>query len=610
MAATPYTSISHYWKHLKDDRPESEIIVNKKPFKVTKNVLQLLRKLRNPNGDVNLWIDVLCIKQSDRDEKSQQVGIMGEIYKKSEKGILWLGEARDDNEKKSAILATKFLEELARQSTKLNEYFTEEGERADVKPEYKAKFDALARMLNLGWWRRIWVIQEMVLPPQVEFLYASSDPVCYDTLKGMRDSLNGRDQTDRDLRNRLRGEGYDPLLEFERIIVPMISTREEWRDPDKQGSLTLPTLRRRFASSEAGWRQDLFYGLLGMVHSSGSQEPLTPDYTIPEGLAIRKAVHHCLLVENNPLFLQGTRLRSFKDMDPSFQWLADFHVQTTPFKIAWGEEQRLRIVKQFSGGNLGFLDTKPKLLNHGAMLLRGAHVSVITGVGATCEPLDESHRVPGVINQWLGIAERFGEEKFCRIVLNNCVPGRAAGEEYRRATNDDCDRLKKLWEVVKLLKNPGLEELKKLQELLGLQAPREYLATLTPVGLGKDKADNTAETRLIAVTKLLENTVFRNTPELAYHFLVCLWKRKLIVTRTHTNHDASEADTVTEKESIGLAPAGAEKGDMAWVLEGSHVPFILRRCCDGTTYTVIGSAYVHELEKTPASAEFKEIVLH
>lgn len=88
-----------------------EINVDGTPFQATRNLFAALKRLRldpsssrianqpdcppvtDPSGTSRiLWIDAICINQSDDDEKSHQVAMMGDIYGKAATGLLWLGE--------------------------------------------------------------------------------------------------------------------------------------------------------------------------------------------------------------------------------------------------------------------------------------------------------------------------------------------------------------------------------------------------------------------------------------------------------------------------------------------------------------------------------------
>jgi len=51
-----------------------------------------LRRLRRSGQPRILWVDAICINQSDLVEKSHQVSFMGEIYSKTTQCLIWLGE--------------------------------------------------------------------------------------------------------------------------------------------------------------------------------------------------------------------------------------------------------------------------------------------------------------------------------------------------------------------------------------------------------------------------------------------------------------------------------------------------------------------------------------
>jgi Heterokaryon incompatibility protein (HET) len=69
-----------------------EIRLNHHDFSVTQNLHAALRRLRLKENCRVLWVDTLCINQSEISERNHQVGFMRDIYQDSEKVLIWLGE--------------------------------------------------------------------------------------------------------------------------------------------------------------------------------------------------------------------------------------------------------------------------------------------------------------------------------------------------------------------------------------------------------------------------------------------------------------------------------------------------------------------------------------
>jgi hypothetical protein len=59
---------------------------------VTPNLFSALQHLRHRDRTRTLWIDALCIDQMDVDERSHQVQLMGDVYAKADRVVIWLGE--------------------------------------------------------------------------------------------------------------------------------------------------------------------------------------------------------------------------------------------------------------------------------------------------------------------------------------------------------------------------------------------------------------------------------------------------------------------------------------------------------------------------------------
>ena len=84
-----YAAISYTWG---DQELLCPIECNERKLLVTPNCLAALRHLRNTSEIQTFWIDSICIDQTSLEERSQQVALMGEIYRSANRVLVWLGE--------------------------------------------------------------------------------------------------------------------------------------------------------------------------------------------------------------------------------------------------------------------------------------------------------------------------------------------------------------------------------------------------------------------------------------------------------------------------------------------------------------------------------------
>lgn len=88
--APRYTALSYVWGPCTEDK---KVRINGTyDIPITDNLFRALRRTRRRRRILRLWIDAICINQSDHDEKSRQVAMMGEVYKGAANTIVWLGE--------------------------------------------------------------------------------------------------------------------------------------------------------------------------------------------------------------------------------------------------------------------------------------------------------------------------------------------------------------------------------------------------------------------------------------------------------------------------------------------------------------------------------------
>ena len=100
-----------------------------------------------------LWVDAVCIDQSNDDEKSAQIQIMGEVYARSCGALVWLGPKHW-----STTQITETLEHCLTYKGYL-------GRRAGGVSwvDFIPYHTALSNLFRRDWWSRVWVVQEVVL---------------------------------------------------------------------------------------------------------------------------------------------------------------------------------------------------------------------------------------------------------------------------------------------------------------------------------------------------------------------------------------------------------------------------------------------------------------
>ena len=138
-----YTALSYTWGDPDDRLP---ITLNGIPdINVTRNLYVALQHLRDADQALAMWIDALCINQADRDEMSNQVQIMGDIYKKAAQTVIWLGEEAGNSDLAMDIVRQLDGSDLG--SSRNN-------------PD-AAGMAALVALQQRPYWSRVWIIQGM-----------------------------------------------------------------------------------------------------------------------------------------------------------------------------------------------------------------------------------------------------------------------------------------------------------------------------------------------------------------------------------------------------------------------------------------------------------------
>lgn len=123
-----------------------------------------LRAIRRTSATPTLvWVDYICVNQADLVERSSQVQLMGQIYRRAETVIVWLGEDAGPATK-NGIRAIQYFVDPSRVETEAPWY--------DNPERSIAGFVDIFRRL---WWYRVWTVQEAVLARRVKLLCGTSE---------------------------------------------------------------------------------------------------------------------------------------------------------------------------------------------------------------------------------------------------------------------------------------------------------------------------------------------------------------------------------------------------------------------------------------------------
>ena len=158
LPPTIYEATSYTWGW---PTPTKTVRCDGEAFEIRENAYDFLRRLRLPDVARILWMDCVCIDQSNIEERAEQVKIMHLIYQNAKSVLVWLGLEREDSAR-----AMTFASELDSER-----YLDEHAWPNDIRKTYL--FDDLANTLHnrllarsiasilcRPWLRRIWVQQE------------------------------------------------------------------------------------------------------------------------------------------------------------------------------------------------------------------------------------------------------------------------------------------------------------------------------------------------------------------------------------------------------------------------------------------------------------------
>ncbi|KAK7974392.1 hypothetical protein PG989_016240 [Apiospora arundinis] len=162
---------------------------------ITENLADALRRIRDTTVAKTLWIDALCINQTNDAEKSIQVPLMTAIYKSAARVSIWLGPERDNS-----ALAMRMLEFTSTRVHMDWANLTYTWFNADGMAEFRKEFGnevsefavPIESLLERMWFTRVWVRQEVFLARKAVAFCGTSE-VGWDKFRNAAVSTDPRD---------------------------------------------------------------------------------------------------------------------------------------------------------------------------------------------------------------------------------------------------------------------------------------------------------------------------------------------------------------------------------------------------------------------------------
>ncbi len=170
-----YEALSYCWGA--PTAHQVKILVDGLVFFVTPNLHAALLRLRGRGKGLprTLWIDAICIHQSDTVEKNAQIPLMGDIYGSCQHTVVWLGE--HDSFTQSAFKGVEFMASRSQSGQKFHYYDWRTVRRGDQSEGLLRRIFLKRRLESLEsgaafsvlfsrpWFTRVWILQELALGP-------------------------------------------------------------------------------------------------------------------------------------------------------------------------------------------------------------------------------------------------------------------------------------------------------------------------------------------------------------------------------------------------------------------------------------------------------------
>jgi len=486
-------------------------------IRVTRNLHAALKRLRFSDRPRTLWVDAICINQADNEEKSHQIALMGEIYGKTTRGIIFLGEELEADQNETlderqqlhnffagrpppgleplyeqfmAIRASASSDALEAVNNAIGRLPRQSAPRdniihrtracvwhgddrdihilrqanhpsfqhdsifhafcllrrlaMDVHPSEMEYFaprfggeawypsEAIRALKWLGersWWKRIWTVQECILPEQCVVVHGPVQApwsMFHEAMSNLHRHL---------ISCCASVPGISEALSS--FSVAMSQIRDIQTSRRQRRGISLATLLTVFKYRQATKTRDKVYGLLGLVTDWGTAGPnsIIPDYTLTSQQVFTQTTAAVIQSTRSLAILcqPGNMGIDYSTTLPS--WVVDYSLPVSALGMADRYQYQIPLYKADRGR-----PADVRVIDERILVLDAVRINSLR---ECYEAADAGYREPQsrVLRQWWDKASQERRlpwdwrQRFWRALCGDTVVGSAA--TYRRARPDD-----------------------------------------------------------------------------------------------------------------------------------------------------------------------------
>lgn len=258
-----FHALSYVWG---SNTEGGHIKINGHVVRVTSNLATVLTQFCSHHYDflqlhsIPLWIDALCINQANLEERTQQVLLMGRIYRQASRVLLWIGDGDESSDHAFDRMGDATFRAYCRELKTTT--------RVPTLDEIKVKIIIADNLEERRYWKRTWIFQEVVLATQDPVMLCGSRRIFWSWYtQCKRDLPNDRTAYPSLASEWATVDSQVPLHQDHDSSRPSHTTNHEifrdyyWR----YGPLPLANLLIVTTKLGATDPRDLVYGALGLI---------------------------------------------------------------------------------------------------------------------------------------------------------------------------------------------------------------------------------------------------------------------------------------------------------------------------------------------------------